>query len=113
LFFPLFQSWKSPRVAGSFLFLLYKFRIAGSDEKTAIFRDQEALIYQWSLLWVSGETLTRKAGNTEREQGTGTGTGKREQSTAMMARSCRLSVTSVAGIRSFQQNGWGTTRNSS
>jgi hypothetical protein len=56
-----FPKQKSPRSAGSFLFYSIKFRIAGSEEKTANFPGVEVLIYEHLLLWISGGNLTRKA----------------------------------------------------
>jgi hypothetical protein len=52
------QKQKSPRAAG-FFFFYSKFRISGSEEKTANFVGVEVPTYQRLLLWVSGGNLTK------------------------------------------------------
>jgi hypothetical protein len=56
-----FQSRRARARRALFFFYSIKFRIAGSEEKTANFPGVEVLIYEHLLLWISGGNLTRKA----------------------------------------------------
>jgi hypothetical protein len=71
----LLSETEKPRGSEVFLFLLYKFRIAGLGNKTANSFSVEVVSYEGLLLWVSGEKLTgkkaRAPGTGHRASGTG------------------------------------------
>jgi hypothetical protein len=89
---PPFQKRRARTWRALFFFYSIKFRIAGSEEKTANFPGVEVLFYQCLLLWINGGNLTKQGvGNREQgienrrhfegEPGTGNGdlaTGRRE-----------------------------------